>query len=312
MTFRACRAGLLALTASFGIACSDATAPTPRASVEALGGFSAVMRERGERIYIADADGRNPTSLTWGSNPSWSPDGRRIAFSNHGSLHVIYADGTNQRTLREGWRPSWSPDGRRLAFTNSSGIAIMDVDGNSVTTVIRHDFNPATYKLWDMGIDKASWSPDGRRLAFEHLGDGDTEPAQIYVVNVDGTDVQRLARYPNVRYAESDPSWSPDGMTVAHWSLGYGIALTNVAAGLSDRIYANFPFVAYGAKPEWSPDGRRILFNSFRWGNDNAQLYTVPATGGVATQIIANGHSGDWSPDGSKIVFVRAIRSKQK
>ena len=78
-------------------------------------------------IYVMDADGKNQTQLTdyilpaW--DPSWSPDGQRIAFGSNGSIYVMDADGKNQTQLTDypanDWDPSWSPDGQRIAFTSN-------------------------------------------------------------------------------------------------------------------------------------------------------------------------------------------------
>jgi Tol biopolymer transport system component len=310
MTKRVCRAALYALFSLVTVACTDATAPVQ--GVGPLPSLGEPITQYGEQIFIADADGSDQLYLTNGMHPAWSPDGQQIAFSLHGVVHVMDTDGGNMRPLLPGGKPSWSPDGLRLAFTNSSGIAVMNLDGSGATTIVPRDFNPETYKLWDMGVDKATWSPDGRRIAFEHLGDADMQPAQIFVAKADGSGVVRLSRNPNIRYAESDPSWSPDGRTIAHWSYGKGIAVTDVSLGTSITLYANFPFVAYGAKPEWSPDGRFVLFNSFPWGSNTPQLFVVPSSGGSIKTLIANAHTADWSPDGSKIVFVRDGRVKQK
>ena len=88
-------------------------------------------------IYVMDADGKNQTQLTdytlsaW--DPSWSPDGQRIAFDSarDGSIYVMDADGKNQTRLTDhpatDWNPSWSPDGQRIAFSSDRDG---DRDGN--------------------------------------------------------------------------------------------------------------------------------------------------------------------------------------
>ena len=79
-------------------------------------------------IYVMDADGKNQTQLTdytvidaW--DPSWSPDGQRIAFYAHVSIYVMDADGKNQTQLTDhpanDWNPSWSPDGQRIVFSSN-------------------------------------------------------------------------------------------------------------------------------------------------------------------------------------------------
>jgi Tol biopolymer transport system component len=78
-----------------------------------------------------------------GTEPAWSPDGRRIAFRRGDELWVMNADGSAARPLDgvAGGEPSWSPDGRRIAFTalgykGKFGLAIVKADGSSGRTQI--------------------------------------------------------------------------------------------------------------------------------------------------------------------------------
>ena len=88
----------------------------------------------------------NQTSITSGDAdnylPSWSPDGKRIAYTSRPSsgvlqIYVMNADGTGQTDLTNGatasdWGPAWSPDGTKIAFTS-------DRDGNREVYVMNAD-----------------------------------------------------------------------------------------------------------------------------------------------------------------------------
>jgi Tol biopolymer transport system component len=75
-----------------------------------------------------------PRSVGNTSNPAWSPDSRRIAFVGAG-IHVINRDGTHLRSLRTeriyGIEPSWSPDGSSIVFTDGNNLAVMKANGFS-------------------------------------------------------------------------------------------------------------------------------------------------------------------------------------
>lgn len=255
----------------------------------------------GEQIYLMGPDGAGtPTLLTRGGWPSWSRDGKRIAFHRDGRVCVIDVDRSNESCLVDGTFPTLSPDGHSIAFTSLDGIAVMNGDGSNVRTLIRHDFRTDTYAPWDMGVSKPAWSPDGHHIAFEHLGDGDMQPAQIFVMKADGSEVRRLTESDDRRrYAESDPAWSADGTRIVFWSYGYGIASAPASGGVPTSIYMDFPAVAYGTRPAPSPDGLAVTYTVRDWTSGATSIWLRP--GG---RLVENGRDAAWSPDGKWIAYV--------
>ena len=93
----------------------------------------------GTEIYTANADGSDPRRLTVNTvadtDPAYSPDGSKIAFTRSNDIWVMNADGSGPRNLTDhpaqDTSPAWSPDGKRLAFVSTRGggsdIYLLDV-----------------------------------------------------------------------------------------------------------------------------------------------------------------------------------------
>lgn len=259
----------------------------------------------GSGIVVARADGSDAHIVVDGSWPAWSPDGRRLAFEANGWIHVIDVDGTHDVRLALGETPAWSPDGRWIAFRSQAGIDVMRADGTEAHTLVRHGFRTDTYAPWDNGVAKPTWSPDGTRIAFEHLGDGDTQPAHIFVMGADGSDVHALTQPTNgFNCAESDPAWSPNGARLAFWSYCLGIAVVGRDGGGQQTVYMSFPTFAYGAKPAWRPSGDSLAFTG-HWPT-GYQVWISSANGGQPSPMLLDGYSLSWSPDGTRVAYVTA------
>ena len=248
----------------------------------------ASFRDGNWEIYAMNADGSGLARLTsnpdFAAGPSWSPDGRRIAFysdmdwNGNWEIYAMNADGSDLARLTNNpaydGRPSWSPDGQRIAFTSERDgnfeIYTMNADGSDLARLTN---NPA----YD---GRPSWSPGGRRIAFTSERDGNRE---IYVMNADGSGVERLT---NNSDSDVGPSWSPDGRRIAFTSERDGnreIYVMNADGSGVERLTNN---PAFDVGPSWSPDGRRIAFESDRDGK--YEIYAMNAAGSGETRLTDN------------------------
>jgi Tol biopolymer transport system component len=161
-------------------------------------------------ICVMTIDNTNSIKLTSikedGGNPSWSPDGKKIAFTTgwggNAEVFMMNADGTDLVNLTHGgspWdhEPIWSPDGNKIAFTSyrdgNNEIYVMNADGTDLVDLTN---NPAD-------DDGTVWSPDSTKIAFVSGRDRNSE---IYVVDADGSNLVRLTNNPANDYS---PVWSP-------------------------------------------------------------------------------------------------------
>ena len=146
-------------------------------------------------------------------------------------------------------------------------------------------------------------SPQGDRIAFEYKGD-------IWSVPVGGGAATRLTSLPSY---ESNPIWSPDGSEIAFASDRHGnfdVFVMPSAGGPARRLTTN----SASEIPEaFSPDGGSVYFSAaiqstarssmFPTGR-MTQLYSVPAAGGKAVQVLATpAQSISVAPDASLMVY---------
>jgi Tol biopolymer transport system component len=192
-------------------------------------------------------------------SPSWSPDGKWIAFTNGPDLSsssrigVVSRDGKHTRTLAEGSNPLWSPDGSLIAFLHLDDdlINVMTPTGGGLRRIAALSGSPGIYFT-------AAWSPDGRSLAF-------LDGTQIVVVSRDGgSRVSLLPESFTLAGAPSGLSWSPDGEKLAFIDTDprtlERMAFEIPAAGGAPRALVRAPHFDWVA---WSAEGSQLLLSGY-------------------------------------------------
>jgi TolB protein len=177
------------------------------------------------RLYLSSASGENPQLLLEQPDghivhPTWSPDGSQLAFvvvtePDTWIIYLLDVDGdlsdpaANFRRMRrltnanyDSFFPAWSPDGSRLAYMrmDNSGrdeIWIINADGSGERNLTRspnsNDWHPA-------------WLPDGSGIVFVSDRERGSNRYDLYVMDVDGSNVRRLAGMAADIWA---PAWRP-------------------------------------------------------------------------------------------------------
>jgi Tol biopolymer transport system component len=173
-------------------------------------------------LYVMRADGTHVRRLTHDRNcylnPTWAPDGKRIAYDVWGGpatagIWTMNLDGSGRRLLTDkGASPAWSPDGSTIAFRSKSPEAIwlMDADGSNLRQLTTPTDRPRARD--DSDIEPA-WSPNGKWIAFsrEHPVAREWQ-RDIFIVRSDGSGLRQLTSH--VRQ-NAMPAWSPDGTRIA-------------------------------------------------------------------------------------------------
>ncbi|MBT5875774.1 MAG: hypothetical protein HOH43_20280, partial [Candidatus Latescibacteria bacterium] len=262
----------------------------------------------------------SPDSPRW---PAWSPDGESLAFAMHGSIwrHKLGSTGAEELTHSKNYdsSPAWSPDGAWIVYTSEEDGQTLDLMILNVSTGVSTNFRSGEHLYLD-----PTWSPDGQTLAYVS-----TEPVgffNIYTQNIErglpsGEPValtrDNLFGRSRLYFSDNDlhiqPTWSPGGDEIIFLS-NRGIALGSGAIwrmpakrdGMDSAQLVHSEQTLYRTRPDWSPDGSRLVYSS-HVGGQYSQLYLLPAEGGQPYKITFgewDHFHPSWSPDGSKIAYL--------
>jgi Tol biopolymer transport system component len=298
---------------------ANITLPAANAAFPGIDGKIVFGSERGgfgSELYIANPDGSDLLRLTDSIgddlNPSFSPDGTRIAFMSirdHLSddftteIYVMDTNGNNVRRLtfdnQSDFNPTWSPDGRYIAFNGfcstieQPSICLIDSDGNS---------DPIPFPGTLPGDILPSWSPDGTRIAFGHIQAINNNPGTpIFVMNSDGTNRTQLTD-PGFQVYDQYPDWSPDSSKIVFSretsGKGDGEIIVMDSNGDNEINLTNTP-VDHDRDPVFSPDGTKIAFTG-PWvcgpKDCGPDIMMINVDGSNLTSLGLNDQNEDYEP----------------
>ena len=256
-------------------------------------------------IITSKPDGSDKRQLTKNENldvgPAWSPEGGHIAFMSAPltntyrtrGIYVMTADGSASRSIvmfadlggsigsvqYENTRsPVWSQSGENFAFVlkqveeSSRVLFVTTADGSSLKE-LAEEASPPT------------WSPQGSRIAFAmreawHDDYPQATAAGIYIIRVDGSDLQKIVAFPSREVPWSNSiSWSPDGSEIL-----FGAYVINIDGSDIRRLPGP------GSHTAWSPDGSRIAV--YAGSDSDVVLYTVARDGSDGRILVERNDEG--------------------
>jgi TolB protein len=249
-----------------------------------------------KEIWAMDYDGKNQRQITRFNSisiePSVAPDGTKIAFTSYarGTPGIFVFSVDPVRDLRfynqsasVNSSASFTPDGKQIVYSSSAGrccrIFIANSSGN--------DFRQVS-SLSSIDTEPKVNPKTGYDIVFVS---GRSGPQQIYRMNMDGGDIERLT---DGTGEASNPAWHPNGQVIAFaWTKGFAAGAWNIftmdVASHKVMTQLTQPGQGRNENPSWSPDGTRIVFASTRSGR--SQIYSMLADGTQVQQLTTQGRN---------------------
>jgi serine/threonine protein kinase/Tol biopolymer transport system component len=303
--------------------------PLPSGSPRRLGSFIAtyaslspdglsLVYATGSSLFIAKADGSEARLLAKvNGSPGdvrFSPDGKQLRFtiydlrSNAYSLWQIHPDGSGLEHLLAGWHEGyvqccgrWTPDGKYYVFVDGTSANANLYVLNEQKRWFRKPALPAKLTTGPLSFIGATPSPDGKRLMVL---------ATQYRAQLVRYDPQSRQFVPYLSgMSATDLAFSADGKWVAYVSTPEGTLWRSRVDG-TERLQLTYP-PAQVVLPQWTPDGSRIVYESFATGQPWKALAVSPQ-GGPSEDLLPSGASAvdfNWTHDGKSLIFSQGVIS---
>jgi Tol biopolymer transport system component len=227
------------------------------------------------------------------ANPQLSMDGQWVVFHawqvpNQSQVYVVHPDGSGLRRMTDGTGncvdPNLSPDGTRIAYQQVYGhLFLINFDGSGTTDT-------------GVNLDLVKWSPDGKKILGENWGW--TYQSDLFTYDVLTGQTNQITHHrPNEAFHLA--AWSPDGSNIVCLhntnlvSSGWRVCVMNSDG--SNPVDLTADWASNQQSPNWSPDGRYLIFLSNQGGNYD--IWAMWADGTGRTNVTQSAENKYGRPD---------------
>ena len=216
----------------------------------------------GSALYTMDINGGEPKQICQGMMPSWSADGKSLAYSftSQGFGVWLTSFHGDREGLANGWGAQFNPDGTRVAFNVGSEIHAMELATGEISVILAGDDSPYRSIYWN-----STWSPDGKRLCFKGVrANGTLEVASILT---NGDDPDLKVHHSGKDHVNADFAWHPteDRVVFAMQCTERNmVQLYQFNPSMTDppSLVAGQDVARNNTDACWTPDGKRLIIVS--------------------------------------------------
>jgi Tol biopolymer transport system component len=278
----------------------------------------AFVRDRQGVFTVSQLGGAERQVSASGTDVAWAADSNSVLIRDREGdagpfgIYQVFLDTLERRRLTQApigagdWRFEVSPDGRTLAFIRYEREGIADL---YIAPMLGGE--PRRLSNWNATLTGLSWTPDGREIVYSVEG---PTASRLWRIHANSAAPNRGSPIPDIPASADNPSISrpmpgqPARLAFQSITRDVDIRLMDLEARLVNDSIESQPFsrsTRIEASAQFSPDGTRIAFASYRSGtpeiwlaeHDGSKLRQITSLG--ATELVVGG----WSPDGASIVF---------